>query len=186
MTPSHQDAFLRTVLSHRRELVSSALRFAGSADDAEDLVQETVMRAWLFRAQFEHGTNVRAWLQRILRNTFINHYRKRRREREILAEHLVCERATRAAGASPAPVESLSDEVTGALASLPREFREVLSLVDANDASYREAAEELECPVGTIMSRLHRARRAMQGRLGAYAAREGYVAGHVQAASRAA
>lgn len=167
----------REVLVHRPELVAAALRLTGSQAEAEDLVQEAVLRAWIFWHRFEPGTNGRAWMHRILVNTFINGYRKRRREREILSQvHAIEDHARRAHEArSVTPGESLSDEVASALSSLPEDFRRVVVLVDLEDKSYRDAATILGCPIGTVMSRLHRARRAMQRTLASYAATMGYA-----------
>jgi len=171
-------AFDRHVLSHRSELLAAGIRLAGSRAEAEDLVQEAVMRAWVFWHRFEPGTNGRAWMHRILLNTFINGYRKRRRERDVLAAVQIEE--LRALGwdarVSMAPGESLGDEVSAALSRLPEEFRRVLVLVDLEEQSYRDAATTLGCPIGTVMSRLHRARSAMKRELGRYAVTEGYVA----------
>lgn len=166
--------FDREVISHRGELFGAALRMTGSRAEAEDLVQEAVLRAWTFWDRFQPGTNGRAWMHRILVNTFINGYRRRRREREILGE------IKRDVGAYPSwgrsvPGEALGDEVTAALRSLPPEFRQVLELVDLGDRSYKDAAHAIGCPIGTVMSRLHRARRAMKRQLGEYAVAEGYV-----------
>lgn len=169
--------FDREVLTHRRELFGAALRMTGRRAEAEDLVQEAVLRAWTFWSRFQPGTNGRAWMHRILVNTFINGYRRRRREREILGEIKIEVRDDRAwdRGVRPVPGEGLGDEVTAALEALPPEFREVLVLVDLDDRSYKDAAHAIGCPIGTVMSRLHRARRAMKQRLSDYAVHEGYV-----------
>ena len=175
--PLDRGAFDQHVLRHRGELLAAGIRLAGSRAEAEDLVQEAVMRAWVFWHRFEPGTNGRAWMHRILLNTFINGYRKRRRERDVLAAVQVEE--LRALGwdarVSMAPGEALGDEVSAALARLPEEFRRVLVLVDLEEQSYRDAALALGCPIGTVMSRLHRARSAMKRELGRYAVTEGYV-----------
>ena len=176
--PLDRAAFDRHVLSHRSELLAAGIRLAGSRAEAEDLVQEAVMRAWVFWHRFEPGTNGRAWMHRILLNTFINGYRKRRRERDVLAAVQVEE--LRALGwdarVHATPGETLGDEVSAALSRLPDEFRRVLVLVDLEEQSYRDAARTLGCPIGTVMSRLHRARTAMKRELAAYATGEGYVA----------
>ena len=175
--PLDRAAFDRHVLAHRGELLAAGVRLAGSRAEAEDLVQEAVMRAWVFWHRFEPGTNGRAWMHRILLNTFINGYRKRRRERDVLAAVQVEE--LRALGwdarVSMTPGESLGDEVSAALSRLPDEFRRVLVLVDLEEQSYRDTAVILGCPIGTVMSRLHRARAAMKRELGRYAVTEGYV-----------
>ena len=170
-------SFDRTVLSHRSAMLGTAMRLTRSRDEAEDLVQEAVLRAWMFFDRFEEGTNARAWLNRILVNTFINGYRRRRREHDVLAQvQAGLAREAWLPASHHAPGEELGDEVQAALATLPREFRDVLVLVDRDETSYRDAARKLRCPIGTVMSRLHRARRALQARLGDYARREGYVA----------
>lgn len=176
-----QDAraeFDREILSHRGALLGAALRMTGSRAEAEDVVQEAVLRAWTFWERFQPGTNGRAWMHRILVNTFINGYRRRRREREILGEIRQGEQREEgwAKSRRAIPGEGLGDEVSAALSTLPEEFRQVLVLVDLDERSYKDAARTLGCPIGTIMSRLHRARRAMKQQLGDYAVAEGYVA----------
>ena len=176
--PHHaREEFDREVLTHRRELLGAAMRMTGRRAEAEDLVQEAVLRAWTFWARFQPGTNGRAWMHRILVNTFINGYRRRRREREILGEIKleVREEGAWDRGVHRVPGEGLGDEVTAALGTLPSEFREVIVLVDLGDKSYKDAADLIGCPIGTVMSRLHRARRAMKRQLGEYAVCEGYV-----------
>ncbi len=173
--------FQRSVLPYLLELRGAAVRLAGSQSEADDLLQEAGMRAWQFRDHFEPGSNGRAWLHRILVNTFINGWRRKRREREVLAQ-VVVEPQTRASVAAIDGV-ALGDEVSAALAALPADFRAVLVLVDMQDRSYREVADALGCPIGTVMSRLHRARRAMQRRLSDYARGEGYTDANVADAS---
>jgi RNA polymerase sigma-70 factor, ECF subfamily len=174
---SERAAFDREVLAHRRELLGAALRMTGSRAAADDLVQEAVLRAWTFWHRFQPGTNGRAWMHRILLNTFINGYRRRRREREILGQITRDVRAVQSLerGPRPVPGEGLGDEVTAALQTLAPEFREVLVRVDLDGQSYKDAARGIGCPIGTVMSRLHRARRAMKQQLGEYAVSEGYV-----------
>jgi len=165
--PGDRASYDREVLRHRAELVAAAVRLTGSRAEADDLVQEAVMRAWVFWHRFEPGTNGRAWMHRILLNTFINGYRKRRREREVLTQVHAVESHVRRGAEQRAftPGEALSDEVHAALWRLPEEFRRVIVLVDLEDKSYRDAAQAMSCPIGTVMSRLHRARRAMQREL---------------------
>lgn len=170
--------FEREVLRHRRELIGAGVRLTGSRAEAEDLVQDAVMRAWVFWHRFEPGTNGRAWMHRILLNTFINGYRRRRRERDVLQTVHAQELREQGwdASAALAPGESLGDEVQAALDALPDDFRRVVVLVDLEDKSYRDAADAIGCPIGTVMSRLHRARRAMKRSLEDYATQEGYGA----------
>lgn len=168
---SNWNEFERTMMKYTSELLGTAVRLTGSRAEAEDLVQDAVMRAWQFRAQFEKGSNARAWMHRIMMNTFINGYRRKRRERDIL------NLAGIEADDELAPSENitLGDEVETALAALPDEFRTVLMRIDLNEQSYREVADALGCPIGTVMSRLHRARRVLKSKLRAYATAEGYV-----------
>jgi RNA polymerase sigma-70 factor (ECF subfamily) len=169
--------FEAEVARHLRTLREAARRLTGSVDEADDLVQDAVMRAWTFWDRFEPGSNSRAWLHRILVNTFINAYRKRRRERDLYraaAEETRREVLT-ALALRQAERDGLSDEVGAALRSLPVEFRAVVELVDLKDLSYREVASELGCPIGTVMSRLHRGRKQLHGILAGYASAEGYL-----------
>ena len=125
---------------------------------------------WQARASFSPGTNARAWTRRILFNTYINHYRKKKREREALEElrRLASVRVR-------SSHDGFSDEVLAALRSLKPEFREAVELVDLGDLSYQDAAERLACPVGTVMSRLHRGRKRLKSTLASYALDQGIV-----------
>ncbi len=185
MTQTERRAtFEATIAPHLSELRGAAVRLTRSRVDADDVLQETVMRAWAFWDRFEVGTNARAWMHRILFNTFVNGWRRAKREHEILG--LVGEgvgrephwaRGERPLGPSAAELESgLGDEVCAALAEMPEAFRGAVKLVDLGGRSYKDAADILGCPVGTVMSRLHRGRRWLQERLRDYAAGEGYVA----------
>ena len=168
--PSQFELAVRPTL---RGLRGAALRLTRNAADADDLLQETVLRAWRFWSHYETGSNLRAWLHRILVNTFVNRYRRARREREVLALARDCQ-------PEPLPEPAVarggfSDEVEQGLSQLPTDFRNVLWAVAVDDLSYREAADALGCPIGTVMSRLSRARTAMQGTLGSYALAHGYA-----------
>ena len=170
------DAFEQEALSYIDPLYRTALRMTRSEADAEDLVQETYIRALRFRAQFTPGTNLKAWLFRILTNTFINAYRKRARapettELDDVDEFSLYRRmsAERPASSSPDPEREfldgiVSSEVTDALEELPEKFRTAV-LLDVEGFSYKEIAEMLEIPIGTVMSRLHRGRKFLQQRL---------------------
>lgn len=171
LEPGRFDLCLRPQL---RGLRSAALRLTRNPDDAEDLVQETTLRAFRFWGHYQPGSNLRAWLHRILLNTFVNGYRRSRRERELVSQLRLTAEALEPATPN-ALNASLSDEVERGLAELPIEFRGVLWAVAVDDLSYREAADRLGCPVGTIMSRLHRARHAMQQALRPYALANGYA-----------
>lgn len=171
------DCFEVAVARYTPVLHEAARRLTGSSDEAADLVQDAVMRAWTFWDRFEPGSNARAWLHRILMNTFINAYRKQRRERDLFraAGEESRRDAHTALELQRAERDGLGDEVGAALAALPPEFRAVVELVDLGDLSYREVADRLGCPIGTVMSRLHRARKQLQESLGHYARQEGYV-----------
>lgn len=168
-------------------LYRTALRMTRSSSDAEDLVQETYLRAFRSLHQFTEGTNLRAWLFRIMTNTYINDYRKRQRrptntslddiEEFYLYDHLVDAVAQQ-------PSDNPEDEVlerlttadiTDAIDELPEEFRQVVTLADVEGFSYREIADILQIPVGTVMSRLFRARRRLRKALYDVAIESGYI-----------
>src|SRR5882724_1985825 len=165
-------------LEHLDALYSAGLRLTKNERDAEDLVQDTFLRAFRFFDKFERGTNFRAWLFKILTNTFINKYRRQVKERsfsegserESVTAQLFSADATEAA-ANPEDHlldRLLSEEVLGAIDQLPIDFRMVVILADLQEFSYREIAEILDCPVGTVMSRLFRGRKLLQKFLSAY------------------
>lgn len=175
---SDYDASIRP---HVPELYGTAVRLTRSRTEADDLLQDTLARAWVFWHRFQKGTNARAWMHRILMNTFITGYRRRRREREILdrvafeTQTLPASEALPALPPGASPQDALGDEVRAALETIRPEFRSAVELVDVEERSYQEAAELLGCPIGTIMSRLHRGRRALREQLRSYAYQEGYV-----------
>ena len=155
--------FERNVAPHVSGLHAAARRLSRNASEADDLVQETLLRAFRFWDRYAVDTHLRAWLHRILRNAFVNEYRRRTRERDVLQQARV---AFEIGAPGPEPCEAgrgeLDGSLSGALDALPEEYRSVLWTIAVDDASYREAAERLGCPVGTVMSRLHRARRGMR------------------------
>jgi len=157
--------FERAVLPWLGNLRGLVLRLSRSGAEADDLVQETVLRAWRFWPRYTERDSCRAWLQRILSNTFVSAKRRAARERGILtlAEHTF--RAEPPPSAAGVPDGGLDDELAGGLAALGADQRSVLWLVDVQDRSYREAAAELGWPIGTVMSRLHRARHALRRQL---------------------
>jgi len=173
--PSARARFEAQVLCYLDELYGAAIRMTHDPTAAEDLVQETVLRAWKAWGRFRAGTNARAWVFRILVNTFINGYRRRRTERDFmdtrrpgtLADKHFAREALET-WSNPARAyehRTLSPVVQEALASLKPEFRAVVVLADLRDFSYREIAEAMSCPIGTVMSRLFRARRALRALL---------------------
>ena len=153
--------------------------------DAEDLVQDALLRAYRFFDTFQAGTNCKAWLFRILTNVFCNRYREREREHEILNEAEASpanvEQFLAGAGADAADAEKallghmVSADVEKALASLPSDFRMAVILADLEDFSYKEIAEIMECPAGTVMSRLYRGRKMLQQLLYQYAVEQGII-----------
>jgi RNA polymerase sigma-70 factor, ECF subfamily len=167
-------------------LYGSALRLTRNRQDAEDLLQETYLKAFAHYDGFTEGTNLKAWLFRILKNAFINGYRHTKagpKEVDLGAggdEALEAAGSrAREAGASSTPEESLmaaalDREVADALAALPEDFRLVVELVDLQDFSYREVADILEVPLGTVMSRLYRGRRLLESALLEYGRRRHY------------
>lgn len=181
-----RQSFEQEALPHLEALHAVALRLTRNGRDAEDLVQDTVLRAYRFFHRFEAGTNCKAWLFKILHNAFINKYRRRVREREVTgaieAEGLAPAISSDALDAARDPERAildgvLSDDVRRALDALPEDFRLAVILCDLEDLSYKEIAEVMDCPVGTVMSRLHRARRLLQAELRDYAAAQGIGAG---------
>jgi len=155
-------------------LYTAALRMTRNPADAEDLVQETYLKAYRAFDSFQEGTNLKAWLYRILTNTFINSYRKKRREPQTVLEdelpdwYLYERLGGRGAVASAEStvLEAIPDEdVQAALDALPEGFRMAVWLADVEGFSYKEIAEILDVPIGTVMSRLHRGRKALEKRL---------------------
>jgi RNA polymerase sigma-70 factor (ECF subfamily) len=147
-------------------LRASSLRLCRNRSDAEDLLQETVLRAWRFFHHYESGSNCRAWMHRILRNAFVSRYRNGRREAELLAAHGRLERLrVEMHDDAPEAVRcELSAELASGLSALPEAMHAVLWAVAVDELSYREAAQRIGCPIGTVMSRLHRAKDALRPR----------------------
>jgi RNA polymerase sigma-70 factor (ECF subfamily) len=173
----HDVYFEQEVASCGGQLYPAALRMTRNPSDAEDLVQETMARAYVGMKNFTPGTNVRAWLYRILTNTFINSCRKRGREpaQTLRAEfeQLLDARDGLGQPARSAEAEALDNagdsEVMQALMELPEGFRAAIYLADVEGYPYRDVAEMLEIPIGTVMSRLHRGRGKLRKKLAAYA-----------------
>jgi RNA polymerase sigma-70 factor (ECF subfamily) len=180
--------FEREVLPHLGALHGTALRLTRNERDAEDLVQDAVLRAYRYWNKFETGTNCKAWLFKILTNTFITRYHSKKRELEValaIAEEVKSPETTtilshEAALSARDPEGALasrllSDDVVRALESLPADFRLTVLLSDVEEFSYKEIAEIMDCPVGTVMSRLFRARRLLQRTLHDYAVEQGII-----------
>ena len=177
--PCERGRFEDLVLPHRAELYACALRYTRNPGDAEDLVQEALMRAFAAWGRFIPGSNARAWVFRILTNSFINTCRRRKRQRRFATE--TPQDAERALYGSVRPrvardpeaalmASQLSDDVVRALDGLADEYREVVMLADLAGARYRDISEQLDVPIGTVMSRLFRARRQLESQLGEFAA----------------
>ncbi len=177
--------FEELALPHLDPMYSAALRLTKNERDAEDLVQDTFMRAYRFFDKFERGTNMKAWLFKILTNTFINRYRRKVKERTVVEgterdtvhERFISRDATEYA-ANPEQYffdRLLSDDILQAIDSLPIDFRLVVILADLQEFSYKEIAEILGCPVGTVMSRLYRGRKLLQKMLKHYATESGVL-----------
>ena len=178
--------FERQALAHLDALYGAAYRLTRNPRDAEDLVQDSLLRAYRFWDSFQQDSNCKAWLLRIVTNTFINEYQRRKRSREVLdlatAEQnatdgvLVQAEARDKQSPERALLErSVSDDVQRALEQLPEDFRTAVILCDMQGLSYKEIAEIMECPVGTVMSRLFRGRKLLAAGLREFAVAEGYV-----------
>jgi RNA polymerase sigma-70 factor, ECF subfamily len=169
--------FAEQAMEHMGSLYSAALRMTRNPADAEDLVQETYLKAYRAFATFQEGTNLKAWLYRILTNTFINSYRsKKRRPDETELEEIEdlylyrrlggLEAATAGRSAEDELLDLFTDaEVKDAIEALPEQFRIAVLLADVEGFSYKEIAEILDIPIGTVMSRLHRGRKGLEKRL---------------------
>lgn len=171
------------VMPHSNSLYNFALKMTGDTDNADDLLQETMLKAFRFFNKFEKGTNIKAWLFSIMRNTFINEYRKSNKEpnkvdyddvqnfyeniksTEVDYQHIVEDNFSTV----------LDDKVADAISSLPSDFQTIIILSDLEGYNYEEIAEFMSCPVGTVRSRLHRARKMMFSKLHDYAEENGYI-----------
>ena len=180
-----QALFEEVAIVHMDGLYNLALKLTRSAPEAEDLIQETYLRAYRSFDRFEQGTNCKAWLFRILRNCFINRYRSRRTRLETVGfsaiEGKMEAMVSDSWQSSPAdPEEALTsaridEAVQEALGEIPPEYRSALVLCLVEGFSYREVASILSCPIGTVMSRIHRARKLLQDRLADLARSEGVL-----------
>jgi RNA polymerase sigma-70 factor (ECF subfamily) len=178
-----EDVFTNETLPHRNALYNYALKISGNSDDAQDLVQETYYKAYRHFDKFQSGTNSKAWMFMILKNSFINDYRKSKREPYKLDyeqiqnfyENVKSDRAQENNLDKDFYNDLLDDELTQAIDQLPVKMREVFLLCDLDGNSYEETAELVGCPVGTVRSRLHRARHMLQETLMDYAKEKGFL-----------
>ncbi len=177
-TENKKKEFEELALQYMDSLYSVALRMTRDAVEAQDLVQDAYLRAYRFFDKFAKGTNFKAWLFKILKNVYINKYRKESRTPQMVdvsgadaSENL----QTMATPETEIFDRLLDDDITRAIDSLPDEFRYAIILSDVEGLSYKEIAEVLECPIGTVMSRLHRGRNLLRESLYEYAKKRGYV-----------
>jgi RNA polymerase sigma-70 factor (ECF subfamily) len=179
----NEDVFTNETLPHRSALYNYALKISGNSDDAQDLVQETYYKAYRHFDKFESGTNSKAWMFMILKNSFINDYRKSKREPYKLDyeqiqnfyENVKSDRSQTNNLDTEYFNNLFDDELTEAIDQLPTKMREVFLLCDLDGNSYEETAELVGCPIGTVRSRLHRARHLLQEVLFDYAKDRGYL-----------
>ena len=179
--------FVIEAAPHLDALYATAVRLTKNAGDAEDLVQEAMLKAYRYFDKYERGTNCKAWLFKIMTNTFINRYRRTQKRQEFLVDEDYRPLAERAVAPEDNPLYQFfgneetmfgrlfGDDVKSALEDIPVDFRMVVILADLQDFAYKDIAEIMDCPIGTVMSRLYRGRRMLRARLEEYAVEQGYI-----------
>lgn len=179
----------RDIMPYIEALYSTALRLVSNPQDAEELVQETYMKAFKYFDKFKPGTNIKAWLFKILKNTFINYYRKRKKvphqvelmeledKLEDFALSEVYNSQILKTDEEDDTFSEMDENVKEALENLPEDYRIVIVMADIEGRSYKEIAKKLNLPIGTVMSRLYRGRKALEEALFAYASKYGYIKG---------
>lgn len=177
-----QEDFEEEIIPHLDALYNFALRLTSDPNDAEDLVQDTIVKAFRFFSSYEKGTNAKAWLFRILKNSYINNYRKQSKqpnqvdydEVSTFYETIRAERTDTSDLEDRMFRELIDDDISNALEELPEDFRTVVLLCDVEGFTYEEIANMLDVPIGTIRSRLHRGRNLLKAELMDYAQKRGY------------
>ena len=175
--------FENEALPHLDALYNFAVRMTGNSDDADDLVQETFLKAFRFFDKFEMGTNCKAWLFRILKNSYINDYRKQNKEPDKVDyddvqnfyENIKASDIKSQHFEEDAFYRLMEDDISIALSLLPEDFRTVIILSDIEGFTYEEIADFVDCPIGTVRSRLHRARKMLYAKLYSYAKEKGFI-----------
>ncbi|MEQ8524106.1 sigma-70 family RNA polymerase sigma factor [Gracilimonas sp.] len=178
-----QKDFDEEIIPHMDALYNFALRLTTDPNDAEDLVQDTIVKAYRFFSSYEKGTNAKAWMFRILKNSFINNYRKTSKkpsqvdydEVSSYYESIRAERTETSDLENLMFREMMDDDLSNALTRLPEDFRTVVLLCDVDGYTYEEIANMLDVPIGTIRSRLHRGRNLLKTELLEYAKKRGYT-----------
>jgi len=178
-----QDDFNEEIIPHLDALYNFGLRLTSDPNDAEDLVQDTIVKAYRFFDSYEKGTNAKAWLFRILKNSYINNYRKKsKKPQEVdydevasFYESIRAERTETSDMEDKMFRELIDDDISNALDEIPEDFRTVVLLCDVEDFTYEEIANMLDVPIGTIRSRLHRGRNLLKAQLMDYASKKGYT-----------
>ncbi len=178
-----QKDFNEEIIPHLDALYNFGLRLTSDPNDAEDLVQDTIVKAYRFFSSYEKGTNAKAWLFRILKNSYINNYRKKSKKPQQVDydevasfyETIRAERTDSSDLEDKMFRELIDDDISKALDEIPEDFRTVVLLCDVEDFTYEEIANMLDVPIGTIRSRLHRGRNLLKAQLTEYAAKRGYA-----------
>jgi RNA polymerase sigma-70 factor, ECF subfamily len=178
-----QEDFNEEIIPHLDALYNFGLRLTSDPNDAEDLVQDTIVKAYRFFSSYEKGTNAKAWLFRILKNSYINNYRKKsKKPQEVdfdevatFYETIRAERTETSDLEDKMFRELIDDDISNALDEIPEDFRTVVLLCDVEDFTYEEIANMLDVPIGTIRSRLHRGRNLLKAQLLEYATKRGYT-----------
>lgn len=182
-TRSIHEEFKREAIPHMDILYNYALRMTADPDDAKDLLQETFLKAYRFWDKYEKGTNIRAWLFRIMKNSYINRYRKETKEPDTVDYNDIQNfyNTIRYQSEDPNDLQEkifgglLEDDVARAIEALPEDFRTVVILCDIEGLTYEEIAEFVDCPIGTVRSRLHRGRKMLREKLYHYAKKRGFI-----------